>query len=258
MVQESLSLQEPATFADIRLINGEQRSGKSTTGVAFAADDYYDHLEAIVSPSGEFIKAKVLSKEDKLYLRKCGVAPNIFKYVRVFSDDGVQSKIIKIPQGFLVKSPVKIFANFHLYGLWYAYISLVDIIQYINTTLFHNSWVLSDESVMNDARNSMEIAGKLSVALGATIGKRNIHMCLMVQYNEMIERRYRLFHTMRALCSYDATAKVITCDMKKRGEPAFSYDYWEPNYRRFFDTNELVPVPQYKIDRTLAKMYGAK
>ena len=257
MVQEGLLAQEPATFADIKLINGEQGSGKSTTGVAFASDDYYDKLEAIVSPSGEFIKAKVLSKEDKLYLQKCKIRPNIFKYVRVFSDDG-ESKIVKIPDGFIVKSPVKIFANFHLYGLEYAYISLADIIMYINTDLMNDAWILSDESVMTDARNSMENAGKLTASFGGSIRKRNSHMCLMVQYNEMIERRYRLFHTMRVLCSYDAQSKVITCDMKKRGESTFSYDFWSPNYWRFFNTEELVHVPQDKIDRTLAKMYGAK
>lgn len=254
MVQESLMLQVPATYADIRLINGEQGSGKSTTGVACPADDYYGQLEGIVSPNGEVIRAKVLSKADKLYLQRCGIAPNIFKYVRVFSEDDSQSKIIQIPKDFLVKSPVKIFANFHLHGLVYAYISLVDIIQYINTDLFNNAWILSDESVMTDARNSMENAGKLTAFFGGSIRKRNSHMCLMVQYNEQIERRFRLYHTMRVLCSYDEQSKVVTCDMKKRGEPSFSYDYWAPNYWRFFDTNELPHIPQYKIDRTLAGM----
>lgn len=255
MVEDNI---QPASYGDIRLINGEQRSGKSTTGVAFAADEYYEQLDGIVSPSGEVIKAKCLTKDEKQYLGRHGITPNIFKYVRVLSDDGKESKIIRIPKDFIVSSPVHIFANFHLYGLYYSYISLADIVQYMNEPLFNGAWILSDESVMTDTRNSMERAGKLIANFGATIGKRNAHMCLMTQYNEMIERRYRLFHTMRVLCSYESKTKIITCEIKKRGEPAFSYDYWAVNYFRFFDTNELVPVPQDKIDRTLAGMYAAR
>jgi len=245
---------QPANYADIRLITGEQGSGKSTTGMGFATDDYHEQLDGIVSPDGERIKAKALSKEDKEYLRKAGINPNPLKYVRVFS--GSQSKIIKIPQGFTVSSPVKIFANFHVYGMYYSYISLAELFQYVNTDLFSNAWILSDESVMTDSRNSMEIGGKLAAQFGATVRKRNSHMCIMAQYTELIERRYRLFHTMKVLCSYDPNTQIVTCDVKERNNPSYSFDYWQPMYRPYFNTNELIPIPQDKIDKALAKIYG--
>lgn len=242
--------QQPATYADVRIINGDQRQGKSTTDVAFAVDDSFTQLKGLRRADGKSLPARWVNKEER-----SGLTGSPFRYAVIFGATG-ESKIVEIPIDWTIVTPVKIFANFHLYGVPYVYISLADIIQYINTDLFNNSWILSDESVMTDARNSMDAAGKIMAAFGATIGKRNAHMCLSTQYNEQIERRYRLFHTMRVLCSYEKSTKMITCDMKKRGEPSFSYDYYAPNYWPFFKSEELIPVPQEKIDRALAKMYA--
>jgi hypothetical protein len=236
----------PPSYADIRVILGEQRSGKSTIGVAFAKDDYYEQLSAIQSPSGNLIKAKCLKKEDFDQLRNYKIIPDVFKHVRVFSDDDKQSKIIWIPKGYQVISPVKIFANFHIFGLRAAFISLADVIQYINSDLMTNCWVLSDESVMNDARNSMDGAGKIAVILGAQVGKRNIHMCLMSQYLEMIERRYRLFRTMTVNCTYEEADKIITCEIKRRDDPVYTVYVYAPRYWVNFDTGELIKVPERK------------
>ncbi len=246
-----------ASFADIRIINGELRSGKTGTGVGFAIDDHYKKLTGIVSPNGEILKARSLNNGEGLMLKKAGVKDwrsYRLKYVRIYASDENQSKIIRIPKGWFVVSPVKIFSNLHLYGVKYAYISLADIIEYMNTDLFDDSWILSDESVMNDPRNSMERAGKLSASFGTSVGKRNIRMCFMIPFNEMLERRYRLFHTMRVLCTFDPQTRYITLDITKRGEPEFSTDYYAPIYWPFFNSREVIPVPQYKIDRTLAQM----
>ena len=239
----------PATEADIRLLLGDQRSGKSNSMVAFAKDDYYDQLTGIMSPSGGILKAKSLTTDDKKLLERKDIHPNVFKYVRVFN--GKESKITKIPIGWTVESPVRIFANFHLYGLRYCYITLADIIQYLNSDVFHNAWILSDESVMTDARNSMTNAGIIIATLGATVGKRNIHFCQSAQYNEMVERRFRLFATTRVLCSYEPKTKMITLDIKKRGANNRSVSYYAPIYWRNFDTNELIKVPEKKLARAL-------
>ncbi len=245
----------PFTEAHVTIVNGDQRGGKSNTLVAFPVGDYFNHLDAIVSPSGERIKAKVINKDDKALLKKCGIYPSFLNYVRVYSDDEKQSKLIKLPKDYFVLSPVHIFSNFHLYGVKYAYIGIEDIIQYINTDLFNDAWILSDESVMTDARNSMDSMGKLIAAFGATVGKRNAKLCIAAQYNEMVERRFRLFATTRITCSYDQDTKYVFLDIKKRGEPMFSTEYYAPQYWRFFNTKELIRVPQDKIDRALAKIY---
>lgn len=245
----------PPTYADVRIATGDQRSGKSNTITALSIGDYYTKLDGIISPSGQIIKAKSIDKSvnpnDYNLLKKCGLSPNKLKYVRVYSPDGKQSKLIKIPQGYLVKSPVHIFANYHLFGVRFSYISIDDVVQNMNTELFNDAWILSDESAMTDARNSMDKAGKLMAQFGATIGKRNAKFCLAAQYNEMAERRFRLFATTRITCSFDEETKFITLDIKKKGEPAYTIDYYAPLYWKFFKTQEIIAVPQHKIDRAL-------
>jgi hypothetical protein len=249
----------PPTYADIRLITGDQRAGKSNTLVAFPVGDYHTNLDGIIAPNGQVIKAKSVAKSvnpsDYTLLKRCGLYPNKLKYVRVYSPDGKQSKLIRIPQGYIVQSPVHIFANFHLFGVRFSYISIEDVIEYMNTELFNDSWILSDESAMTDARNSMDKAGKLMAQFGATIGKRNAKFCIAAQYNEMAERRFRLFATTRITCSYDEETKYINLIVKKKGEPEFETDYYAPLYWKFFKTQELIAVPQHKIDRALGK-YG--
>jgi hypothetical protein len=245
----------PPTFADIKLITGEQGSGKSVTSVAYAVGDYYSQMTGLVNSNGEFIRARCIDKRDRILLKQAGLTPSKFKYVRVYADNNIETKLIEKPKGWMVKSLVRIFANFHLYGIEYAYISLADILQYINYPLFDNAWILSDESVMNDARNSMEAAGKLGAGFGATIRKRNAHYCIASQYAEMIERRYRLFHTTKILCTYDKDTKYINLNVKVRGEQPYDTDFWEPQYRPFFDTREIIKTPQYKIDNALSKFF---
>ena len=246
MVQDKLL--QPVTEAKITLITGSQRSGKSTTGIAYAIDDYYKNLNALVTPNGEYIKARALNKDEKDLLKSKGIIYNVFNPVVVYSEDGKSSKIAYIPKGWAVSSSVRIFANFHLYGVPFVYTDLAMLLQYLNDDLLKNAWLLSDESVMTSARNSTTKAGKLMQTFGATIGKRNLHFCLMTQYNRMAAQEFRIFATSRIDCTYNKNTHYITCDIDKNGEPKHTVDFWACAYWRFFDTNELIRVPQKRID----------
>jgi len=245
---------QPPSYAHISLILGEQRSGKSTTSTALPIDDYHLKMDKLISPNGEFVKAKCIDKNDKQELRRCGIVPNIFNYVRVFSDDEKQSKIIKKPKDWLVGSPIRIFSNYHLFGVKYVYITIVDIIQYMNSDLFVNSWVLSDESAMVDTRNNMTTEGKQVAQFLATIGKQNIHFVQNAQLNGMVEVRLRAFATTHIICSYDERTCLITCDIKERGKNPYSYSYDGRIYRRFFDTTERQKVSEKKLAKALANV----
>lgn len=246
----------PPTFADCKIICGDQRQGKSTILVAYPIDDYYKNLNGIIAPnnSGLKIKAKSVSKSvnpaDYLLLKRAGLKPNIFKYVRVFSEDEKQSKLIAMPKGYMVDSPIKIFANFTLFGIFFRKISLDDVIQNMNTPLFNDAWILSDESAMTDSRNSMTKAGILMAQFGATIGKRNAHFCVAAQYLEQVERRFRLFVTTTISCTYDEDTEYVTIDVTSRGEK-FTTDVYQPRYRPFYRTQELIASPQHVIDRAI-------
>ncbi len=245
----------PSAYADIRLITGDQRHGKSTVGVGLALEPYHDHLNGLKCASGQIVKAAPLNKDDKVLLRKLGIYPSKLELCRIFSDDGIKSKIIRIPSDCIRLSPVHIFANFHMYGVIFSRISLVDIIQYMNTELFNEAWILLDESGVASARRSMESLGKLLAEFSATIGKRKAHFCVMAQYNRMVELYIRLFATTRILCTYDEHSRYITCEVERRGDPKFSFDFWQPAYRAFFNTSEIIETPQYRIDRALGPVF---
>ncbi len=242
---------QPPSYADVRLIMGDQRSGKNNTAVAYAKDDYYAQLNGLVAPNGHLFTARGLDRADKEYLKECQIFPDVFKYVRVFTPDSKQSKVVCVPQGWTVASPVKIFANFHIYGMKAAYVEITDLLQYMNSDLFTNAWVLSDESAWTDPRNSMTSVGKLVAQFAATIGKRNVHFCQLTQFNNMIELRLRLFATMTVLCSYDERTRMITCEIKERGKQSKSVSYYAPRYWMNFNTSERVRVPEMQIARAL-------
>lgn len=242
---------DPPPYADVRLILGDQRSGKSCTGVAYAKDDYYEQLVGLLAPNGQVVKARTLDDGDKEYLEECDIFPDVFRYVRAFTPDSKKSKIIAIPQGWTVLSPVRIFANFHTFGLRGVFISLTDMLQYVNSDLFVNAWLLSDESAFTDPRNSMTGVGKIISFFGATVGKRNIHFCQMTQYNNMIEVRFRQFATTRVLCTYEERTKMITVEINTRGKPRQSTSYYGPRYWMNFDTSERQKVSEIQIARAM-------
>lgn len=252
LIAKATTIPEPPPFADIRLILGDQRSGKSCTGTAYAKDDYYDQLVGLLSPQGQVIKARTLDAADKEYLEECHIFPDVFKHVRAFTPDSSKSKIISIPQDWFVLSPVRIFSNYHTFGLRGVYLTLVDMLQYINDeTLFTNAWLLSDESTFTDPRNSMTNVGKIMATFVATIGKRLMHFCQMSQYTNMIEVRFRQFATTRALCTYNERTKEITVELKERGKNPRSVTYYAPRYWMNFQTTERQKVSEMQISKAL-------
>lgn len=249
----------PPSYADIRLITGEQRSGKSNTCVAYPIDDYYANMTQIVNlETGEALKAQAIDEDCEYELAKKSIFPDKLKFCRIWDSESKRSKIVRIPKNFVVLSPVKIFANFHLYGLKYAFITLEDIIQYLNSDMLVDCWVLSDESVMSDARNSMSNAGFIMATFAATIGKRNIHFLQNAQYNGMVDKRIRVFATTTISCTYEERTREITCEVKHRSDPLKTFTYYAPLYWPFFDTTERVKVPEKKLARALASIQSTQ
>lgn len=245
-------------FADIRLLYGDQGQGKSVTSVALPIDEYYEKLTGIVSPQGEYLKARSLNDEEReeIEYRKPDVdlEKEPYKYVRVYSGIGNESKVVTLPYDFIVVSPVKIFANFTFYGVPYVHIDGVMIIEYMNSDLFRNAWVVLDESVEVDKQDTMTREGKLTQKFGAQVAKRDVHMIINSQQLTMIQSRFALFATTRIGCSYDGNTYMVSLDVNRNSPVMQSFSYYSPPYWKHYRREELVKVSQGKIDRTLAAM----
>jgi hypothetical protein len=228
--------------ADIRIITGPQGSGKSMTGVAYPVDDYFEKAKAIF-PSG---KQYPIVRTFPYYLCK--------------TDD---ERILRLPpdfraRGIRIESPVKIFANFKLFGIKFVYTDLTMMIQNMNSPLISDAWFLIDESFMIDKRNSMTQIGKIVAQFGATIRKRRLHLLIMVQYKSMAELRLRVFATQTILCEYDKRTGYVTLTISKKGEKRKqTVSYNSIQYRRYYDTYELIPIPEHVIEKAKA-LVGAE
>lgn len=221
--------------ADIRILVGDQGQGKTNTGTAYAVDDYL-HNAFAVSPDG--------SKRYRLE------AEEIYPEYTCWRPDG---KRIYIPKGWRIESPIKIFANFHLYGIKSVYMELPTIMDYMNSSLFKDGWFLVDETFFIDKRNSMSLLGKVMAFFGATIRKRGLHLLIMIQYKSMAELRYRTFATQTIQCEYDKRTHYITLAIKKKGErQKQSVSYYAKQYWRYYDTNEINQIPEHVMAKARA------
>ena len=156
-----------------------------------------------------------------------------------------------VPEGYEIVSPIKIFANYHLYGVKYAYTTLTRIIEYLNSDVITEGWMLVDESYMTDARNSMTNVGKIIAMFGASIRKRKLHFVLMSQFESQLEKRYRAYATTRVLCQYNEKTKIITLDIKEKGLRKKTVSYYAPQYWRYYKTDEIIQIPESKVARAL-------
>jgi len=246
--------------ADARLVTGDLRSGKTCFIVGSAKDDYYLNLNGLVVPnnSGQIIKAGALKQDDWDELKRKGIKFHPFKYVKVFSEDMRQSKVIRIPKDYLVWSPVKIFSNFHLYGLRYALIGITQILEDINGNTIEDAWFLSDEAAWLDKRQNMSMEGKtMGSEFISSIGKRRLHFLQTVPYQNFIEGRYIQIATIRVLCKYDPGTNIITADVKDGGNPSQSVDIYAPYYWPNYNANERPHTEEGRINRALKKFVVA-
>lgn len=244
--------------ADIRVITGDQGQGKSITGVAYATEDYHRHIDKLVHPDGRVLSTLSYVEHEDVWRQLHG---NPLYHVIVSPPSRsplLLHRDIVEAKGFKLVSPVKIFANFHLYRMKYMLMKLATLIEYLNSDLFQDGWILWDESTELDARDSMTLAGKIEAWFGASIRKRRLHYLAMTQLESMIEKRYRAFATTRVLCSYDKKTGKVTISIREKGERKKEITYNSLHYRQFYDTNERRPIPEAKLNRALAQIRGVK
>jgi hypothetical protein len=230
--------------ADIRVLTGDQGKGKSNTGVAYSLDDYFANAKAIF-PSGKQYPIVGIFPD---YLCK--------------TEDG---RILRLPKdyrerGIRIESPIKIFANFHLYGVKYTYMDIPKMVANLNSPLLRYAWFMIDENHMVDKRYSMSMIGKIIAGSGfaGSVRKRHLHLVIMMQYKSMVDLRFRVFATTTVLCDYDKRTKYINLTISRKGErKKQSVSYYAPQYWRFYDTDELIPIPEHVIEKAKA-LVGAE
>ncbi len=239
---------QPFTSAKITLIISDQGGGKSTILTARAVDDTFAHATSVKLPNGIVVPvAPALNEKGK----------PIIGYVEVHFPNKAPY-IAKVPSGAgVVAESVRVFANYHLYGVRSFYLKdLAVILGHINDDLFLDAWLLIDEGyISGDARNSMSVLNQIITEFGMQMRKRRVRFMIAYPLAKMADLRYRLVRTEYITCSYNEATLEVTAEIKRSGEKRKSVTFYAPTYWQYFDTEERFKIPQSRVDKVLAKEY---
>lgn len=219
----------PFNEAHVTLIEGDQGSGKSNTAVGMVRDAYDRDCVRI------YCLSKGISCIVKGYDRENRIA-------KIKEKSGI--RLLRIPESCKLTSPMRIFANFHLYGIPYVYIpSFGHLLKWLKMGLIVNGWLLLDEYYIGgNARDSMTAFGKELEKQGFQMRKMQLDVVLITPIASLIDKYARLTPTKHILCAYDKIRREITLTVREKGKkgsrvlaPYDATQYWK-NYW----TNERI------------------
>lgn len=228
------------TKAEICIIEGEQGSGKTNTAVAKIVDATFANITSVK------LIDRIIIKAEPAIPPKPGVAKLWLPH------QGPTTT--KLPVGSCAEADsIKVFANFHLYGIKYIYADLATIVGFLNSDLITDGYIIIDESYIGgDARMGMTLMTKVLTWFGSQIRKRGLHLILIAQHGRMIDWRFRLFMTEHILCSYNEKTHMITLTVVERNnKKKRTYSYNGSQYWKYYNTNELPQIPEAIIAKTL-------
>ena len=210
----------PFDEAKVVIIEGEQGSGKSNTGVGRVVDSYRKDCALIYCQDVLGIICEI-----KGYDRKNRVAK--IKY-------NGQIKLVRIPKSYELRSPMRIFCNFTLYGLPYVFCpSFRHILKWLKQGLILNGWLIIDEYYIGgNARESMSALGRELEKQSFQYRKMQLEVVIITPMARLIDWTARMIPTERISCSYNKKTRRIALTIKKKGVKGsreISYDatqYW--------------------------------
>jgi len=244
---------QPFTYAKVCLIGGDQGSGKSNTGTARTIDDAIKHIVAIkrVEDKKEF-QAKSLDKDEKAWVIGKGYR---ITYDTVKVRTGTGWRIMQIPKNFIIIPSIHIYANFHLYGVKYLYLTWPQIIEMLEHEQIYDGRLEIDEFHMfGNVRDCMSSLGKVLAKDSYTFRKRHLNVDIMCASERLADFAVRLVVTERRLCTYDDRTGMVTNTItgKNYKQPKeVTYPAWQ--YRKYFWTDEQFHAPSGQVNKAIAQ-----
>lgn len=255
--------------ANVTLIEAPMGEGKTITVTGIVADDYFAHVTGVHSPSGNFFRAKpykgewiqifppdeLLSVPSKQLVGPNGepISSELQQQPISVHYDTPTSKIIHADpaNGWLCESDTKIFANYHLFGIRAVYCDPKMMLDLLNSsTMSHCKMIIDEAYIQGEARRGMNTLSLMYTWFAQQMRKRDIELFLLVQHGRFIDWRFRYIAKRKILSRYNDKTRIIRLlvqNLSKGTERPFSY--WGPQYWKYYDTNELPPIPQEMIAR---------
>ncbi|MHA2070100.1 MAG: hypothetical protein ACXABY_37515 [Candidatus Thorarchaeota archaeon] len=100
--------------------------------------------------------------------------------------------VAKVVDAYKKDPSTRIFANFQLYGVKAVFADLAFVVEYLNSELLRNAYILLDEAYVGmDARQGAAALTQVMTYLGMQAGKRKLRLIIIIQ---MVSFRTYLLH----------------------------------------------------------------
>lgn len=223
------SVREPFTEAHVTIVEGDQRSGKTNTATARVIDAYFKDCVRVYCEEILHIRCDVKSYSRKDRLAKIRYNGNL--------------KLLHIPINYKLHSPMKVFCNYHLYGIPALFCpSFNHILAWLKAGLIVNAWLVVDEAYVGmNARASMHELGKELEKQYFQLGKMQLDVIIVTPMARLIDWTLRTIPTEHIHCEYNKKTRKITLTIRKRGiKGERKLDYDATQYWKYFKTNERI------------------
>jgi hypothetical protein len=260
---------KPFEFNHIHAIQGEPRSGKNTLTVARVRGYYYRDCVRVYLKERFGIEAIVPSVYDELNKLSGIIVLNYDRYERI-------AKIVykgrirkfKIPDNYNLHSPVRIFANFHLYGMSATYLTVSKIIQGIHDEIIDGRkgdgevFVLLDqfETIGGNTMEQQTNAGKYFNQEINQFAKKRLEVYALMPSGRDVGRAMRVNPTEIITCRRIAGTYAIEYEIRRRGIVG-SIKLKLPDAREYwgnFDTSEGVEVRHGLVEKAIESVKSVK
>lgn len=229
VAQPVIEDETPFTEAHVTIVQGDQRSGKTCYAVAKIKDGYDNDCVRI------FCRDQLGMTVDSLsYDRQSRIAK-----IKI----GKAKKLIRIPEWYVMKSPMRIFSNISLFGIpYYKVKSFVELLALLRNGFISKGTLLVDEAHKGmSARGSMTSLGRELVGEYFQFGKSHLDVYIVTHNPRLIDWTARTVPTRSVHTLYDSTTQKIEFSLRERGDRLTkTYYLFAPAYWPYYNTDEKV------------------
>lgn len=229
IAQPVLEDDDPFSEAHVQIVEGDQRSGKTNYAVGKIVDAYDRDCVRIFCKNMLCMDVVAKSYDRASRIAKIKIGKNI--------------SLIRIPSDYTMQTPMKIFANIHLFGVRYCFIpSFAYLLAGLKSGFISDGHLLVDEAHKGmGARGSMTTLGKGFMEEYFQFGKSKLDVFIVTHIARLVDWTARTIPTTRIHTTYNEQTKEITYTLRTKGDQTtkeITYDsrrYWP-----FYRTNEKV------------------
>ena len=235
---------KPLAFAPISLVEGDQGAGKSNYCVSEAVDVTFANATSIKLVDGqEFKCSPVLT--DKGY--------PVVGRVRVHLS--TKDIIVKCPAGScVIAEDVRIYSNFHFYGIRAVYFTTSQIIEHLNDGTIRYGYLYMDEHYKDaNARENGNVVVKAITSLNNQMRKKHLYMTYITPFARQIDWQERASVRKRVYCKeYNEETHIITYDIQEKGHRGVRTKSYDASvYFPYYWTDEHFAMSDTKIGKAI-------